>query len=98
MTIFELGLTRSLQSATWDTDMRNYREIVETSEAVYEKLDSRTLIDTFLSLHKYMNYMLAGGGNNYKEPHFTKEKRRRAGEDIEGLSCSKRNTTLHSRS
>lgn len=32
--------------------------------------------------------MLVGGGNNYKEPHIKKEKRRRSGEDIEVQTCN----------
>lgn len=87
--ILDLGLFRSLQSTTWDTDMHNIREIVETAEDAYNKLDSHTLNDTFLSLQNHMHSsMLVGGGNNYKEPHLKKEKRRRSGEDLQVLSCS----------
>jgi len=32
--------------------------------------------------------MSVEGGNNYKEPHMKKVKRRKAGEDIETFTCS----------
>jgi len=87
--VLDLGLFRSLQSTTWDTEISDIRDIVKTAEDAYKKLDPHVLNDTFLSLQKHMeSAMLDGGGNNFKEPHMDKDRRRRAGEDIEVLRCS----------
>lgn len=87
--ILDLGLFRSLQSTTWDSNITDIRDIVNTAEKAFKELDPLTLNDTFLSLQNHMeSSMLVGGGNNFKEPHLNKERRRRAGENIELFMCS----------
>lgn len=87
--VLDLGLFRAMQSATQDHEMKNNREIVEYATKAFEEMTASSLNDSFLSLQKHMeSAMLKEGGNNFKEPHVKKVKRRRAGEDIEVFKCS----------
>lgn len=87
--VLDLGLFRSLQSTTWDKDIREIRDIVKTAEGAFKSLNPHTLNDTFLSLQKHMECAMGvEGGNNFKEPHMKKVERRRSGEDIETFTCS----------
>lgn len=87
--VLDLGLFRAIQSTTWDKDITNIRDIVNTAEYAFWNLDPHTLNDTFLSLQKHMECsMSVAGGNNFKEPHMNKVRRRAAGENIETFICS----------
>lgn len=53
--VLDLGLFRSIQSTTWNRDIKNIRDIVKTAEEAFNSLDSYTLNDTFLSLRNTWN-------------------------------------------
>lgn len=87
--VLDLGIFRALQSTTWDTDITNIRDTDSTAKNAFKKLTPHSLNNTFLSLQQHMeSSMMVDGGNNYKEPHMKKDKRRRAGENIEVFTCS----------
>lgn len=87
--VLDLGLFNSIQSTTWDRDITDIRDLVQSTEDAYYRLDPHTLNNTFLSLQNHMECsMKLEGGNHFKAPHMNKERRRRSGEDIETFTCS----------
>lgn len=74
LNILDLGLFRTLQSTTWDKDIRNIRDIDQKAKDAFEAQDPRTLNDTFLSLQKHMEAaMYVEGGNNFERSYGKRE-------------------------
>lgn len=70
-------------------EMKNVEEIVKFARKAFDDLNPHALNNTFLSLQNHMHAsMLVEGGNNYKEPHMSKGRRRKAGENIEIFTCT----------
>lgn len=64
--VLDLGLFRQRQSATWDRDIKDIADIVQTAEEAFRKLDLRTINDSFLSLQNHMEcYMLVACRRGY---------------------------------
>lgn len=58
----DLCLFRFIQSTTWETEIKNIRIIIKTSEIVFKSLDPHKLNDTFLSLKNHTECTKKCGG------------------------------------
>lgn len=63
--------------------MKNIEKLVEFITKEFEAMTPQTINDVFISLQKHMKASPRdGGGNNYKEWHSQKAKRRRMGSTL----------------
>ena len=87
--ILDLGFFRAIQSLQYKAAPRTIDELIAAVTAAFDALIPGKLNDTFLSLQKCMEASLfKNGGNQYKQPHLAKSRRRRTGENIKSVACS----------
>ncbi|GMF36945.1 unnamed protein product [Phytophthora lilii] len=86
----DLGLFASIQSIQYRYAIRGINNLIDVVEAAYEELSTTTQDNVFLTLQACMLCVLeADGGNDYKIPHQSKEKLRRAGLLPRVLTCDR---------
>jgi len=87
--ILDLGMFRTMQSLQWAKKVKNIDEMILRVEDVFFDIDPRKLNDNFLTYLKCMESAIEScGGNQYEEPHMGKDRRRKAGEDVETVFCA----------
>ncbi|KAF0700353.1 Aste57867_9103 [Aphanomyces stellatus] len=88
LNVLDLGFFASIQTLQYKMVSRTVDDVIASTLAAFESLDSETLWNVFLTLQAVMRLVLEhSGDNHFKLPHLHKEALRRAGSPLVNLTC-----------